>query len=346
MAEQVQIAPGAINIEIPLATNPEIFKTKVTTQVKNFFYVPCRKFPPMIVACIFFISVTYIMAIVQVSIQNFSVKRGIDRNLPIYDVGFEVLPYSNHEHLPDLVVTGLMISVISIIFLNRGLQIFIDLVRRFLTVMGCVYAIRTISISITLLPNPFPQCKASQMGNPAVDALLILIGQTKTCQDCFFSGHSVAICLSVLVWYDYLKARLWIRMLSIPAALIGGFVIISSHFHYSVDVMFGFLISFFVWKYFHSFIHRISRYLVRRKEDLHHQQKHFTPKSWWSLTKHFLKTEVGRVDTNEIKPMENKPMLDSQHVFMTMIVLRFIVWYESWECLLVMESDERVYEQV
>jgi membrane-associated phospholipid phosphatase len=336
-------SPGLNADHEHITTKP--WKVRLKTSLKNFFYIPPRKIPPFIVGLVFFLMIAYIMAIVQVLIQNFSVKRKIDRNLPVHDVGFEVLPYIDRDTLPDLLVSGMLALSFFSIFISRGCAIMIVLVRRFLTVLAVVYSIRTISIAITLLPNPFPQCKASEMGHPMVDALLILAGYAKTCQDCFFSGHSVAISLASLIWFDYLNARMLFRLLAIPAAIIGAVIIISCHFHYSVDVMFGFLISFLVWKYYHSIIHRISRYLVRRKRDLENKGG-IHPVSWWELARHFLKNEVGEVRCDELLPIEQKKQStkDTFHIVLIVMLLRFVTWYETWDDILVVNHKQ--YEQV
>jgi hypothetical protein len=321
------------------------FRSRMEERMKRFFHLPKRKLPPFALGLVFFFTVTYIMAIVQVLIQNFSVKRKIDRNLPVFDTGFEVFPYIDEELLPDILVSSLLGFVFLTVFLSRGCSVMISLVRRFLTVLGLVYMIRTVSIAITLLPNPYPQCKASEMGHPMVDALRILAGYTKTCQDCFFSGHSVAISLACLIWFDYLNAKMWVRLLAIPVGATGAFIIISSHFHYSVDVMFGFLISFLIWKYYHSMIHRISRYLVRRKHDLLNKGGVHEIPSWWDLARHFLRNEVGELDCTELEHIERRTKAkDTIHVVSIILTIRFISWYESWDHILHVVPAH--YEQV
>ncbi|KAL0478870.1 sphingomyelin synthase-related protein [Acrasis kona] len=326
---------------------------RAKSSVLNFFHVPLRKIAPFVSSAIFCIIITYIMAVAQVVVQNYSIKMKVDRNPPVFDLGFKILPYVHHETLPDYLTLGYLGISFLIILFTRKMSVAVDAARRLLIVLGVVFFIRAVSISVTWLPNPFPLCKASELGNPLVEALLILAAQAKTCQDCFFSGHSVAITLSCMLWYDYLNTKIWIRLLAIPAAFIGALVILLCRFHYTVDVIFGFLITFLMWKYYHMFLHRIERYLVKKHVEMLKKQKS-KPPSLYKLAKGFVRREMGQVEECDInyiqdvlkhEPIEShRKGKDDVRTIFVMAVLKAVTWHESWGYLL--ELPIMHYEQV
>jgi hypothetical protein len=298
----------------------------------EFFNVPLVKLPPFIFSFVLFALAIYTMAFVQVVIEDFSIHHKINRSAVVYDTIFNILPHAREAHLADYYTVGFMVLVFLIVLFNRRLRIMVDIIRRTLFVMAIVYFCRTISISITLLPNPFKLCKSEPISNYFLQALWIVVGASQTCHDTFFSGHSVAICLAAMTFFDYLNANLVIRLLIIPAAIAGALIIISTHFHYSVDVMFGFLLSFLFWKYFHMIVHHIERFLVRRREVATEKL------SYIELTKEFLATEVGQVESKVyvmlIEPLEHRQSTDSFHVLLTSMWLRFVIWFETLGFLL------------
>jgi hypothetical protein len=320
--------------KVPLLPSEDVEPPKLTVgqRVKRFFHVPLHKLPPFLISLFFLVGVTYAMAITQVAIEDYAVKHDLNQSARVFDTLFNILPVARDAHLADYFTLGFMGVVLVIVLLNRRLGIMVDIMRRIMFIMAVVYIIRTISISITLLPNPFKLCKSQPVGNYFVEAFYILVGAAQTCHDCFFSGHSVALCLVTMTYFDYLNAPLLVRLLIVPATLAGALIIIATHFHYSVDVLFGYMISFFIWKFFHHIVHHIERFLVRRRMV---EEERIT---YMELSKEFILNEIGQVETKEylrlVEPLERRRSTDIIHVFLTSILLRAVVWFESLDFLL------------
>eukprot|EP00744_Colponema_vietnamica_P009424 GILI01013399.1.p1 GENE.GILI01013399.1~~GILI01013399.1.p1 ORF type:complete len:266 (-),score=41.86 GILI01013399.1:329-1126(-) len=119
--------------------------------------------------------------------------------------------------------------------------------------MGTMYSLRGISVIVTGLSNPYPPCQPLISKGAVETALNIMAGKNFTCGDVFFSGHTIYMTCMALVWQDYtpnriLKAWVWI-------ATCGGYlVIICTHFHYTLDVLYGAALTASVWRFYHHII--------------------------------------------------------------------------------------------
>lgn len=110
--------------------------------------------------------------------------------------------------------------------------------RRFMFIYGTVWLLRAFSIVLTVLPNPLEQCKAILHPNPFVAAWLLVFDINHTCADVFFSGHAVGITLFVLFWQRYTK-HWFFKIIMWILWVAGCFLIIATHYHYTIDVIFG-----------------------------------------------------------------------------------------------------------
>jgi membrane-associated phospholipid phosphatase len=331
---------GTLNTEPP--------EKKQKPLVKRLFFIIRKKILPFAAAGMFCTLIAYLMSMAQVYVQDLTNTLHLAKDEPVFDQGFRFLPHLyNKDHIPDYYVISLFGFVVLTVFINRRLLVVIDMLRRMLVIVALIYCIRSISISITLLPNPYRKCVPSPVENYGKDALLVMLFIKTTCQDCFFSGHTVFIACTSMLWYDYLNARLLFRLPAILFAIVGGLLILMCHFHYSVDVMFGFLISYFIWKYFHSFIHRVERWLVRRQQKRWKRGKRVR-QTYTKLAKQFLTREVGQVENEEDKvvikaePLMHPQSIDSFNVFITAGYLRFVIWFESWDDFLAEKPKKMV----
>jgi len=155
------------------------------------------------------------------------------------DILFDILPERKLYPLPDILLYVLLTSVIGrIIFHSDGVAI----ARRFAAISGCVYFFRSLITLATSLPNPQVQCLnyTPEWGPSGV--------LKSTCSD--MTGHIVNMSLAALCWGQYSKhmfvaATAWMFVLS------GMIAVIISRSTYTVDVLYSFFISIFVWKYYH-----------------------------------------------------------------------------------------------
>mmetsp|Transcript_2527 Transcript_2527/g.2122 ORF Transcript_2527/g.2122 Transcript_2527/m.2122 type:complete len:196 (-) Transcript_2527:85-672(-) len=87
-------------------------------------------------------------------------------------------------------------------------------------------------------------------GSPFWSVMLMPFGISHTCADVFYSGHSIPITLSMMFWIDYaptLQERAFGCALSVAAML----VIICTHFHYTLDVLYGVGLTVIIWRLYH-----------------------------------------------------------------------------------------------
>jgi hypothetical protein len=166
---------------------------------------------------------------------------------PLFDVSFSVLPFITPEQAPRLadyyLLTWGIISVIRFLFCGVT---FLTLARRYLFLHSIIFLLRGLSIAMTILPNPYPGCVAQLNSNVIVAGFLIMFGANYTCMDVFFSGHSVFLGLIMMTWLRYNGKGYVAKVMNIFVILVtlgGWLMIVMTHFHYTLDVCYGALIS-------------------------------------------------------------------------------------------------------
>lgn len=103
---------------------------------------------------------------------------------------------------------------------------------------GLIFLLRSFSIFLTVLPNPFDKCKPNVDSNPFIAALNIMLIKGNTCTDVFFSGHAANSTIWALMWHRYTQYT-WIKVGYWILTFINYFLIISTHYHYTIDVVYG-----------------------------------------------------------------------------------------------------------
>mmetsp|Transcript_1751 Transcript_1751/g.1471 ORF Transcript_1751/g.1471 Transcript_1751/m.1471 type:complete len:187 (-) Transcript_1751:38-598(-) len=71
-----------------------------------------------------------------------------------------------------------------------------------------------------------------------------------TCADVFYSGHSISVTLATMVWVDYASSFGW-RLFGLLWGLLTLVIIIGTHFHYTIDVVYGVAVTFTAWRVYH-----------------------------------------------------------------------------------------------
>jgi len=294
-----------------------------SVSTSNCMYSPSRKciwaivpgLPSLqlVLAIVITILSFYIDSIVQIFAQKRSVEyyHGEPHALP--DLGFDAFPFIPDlwdRNVGDMYVTLIVCLTVLRFYLTPILRQ--TIFRRWLLVVSVLLLLRGCSIIITLLPDPYPTCKAPDLDNFWVDSILILLQIRRTCGDVLYSGHTVNITLAALVWTEYshlspiilcaptpsdcvhctychnqvapqtdieavippyIPTGIYPPYVPLPvhilspdgsvrrctitkylawlAAITGYFLIIASHYHYSVDVFVGFFFTCLFWKAYH-----------------------------------------------------------------------------------------------
>eukprot|EP00992_Anisonema_acinus_P001275 TRINITY_DN10429_c0_g1_i3.p1 TRINITY_DN10429_c0_g1~~TRINITY_DN10429_c0_g1_i3.p1 ORF type:complete len:256 (+),score=41.02 TRINITY_DN10429_c0_g1_i3:58-768(+) len=174
---------------------------------------------PFFASLVFFVIAAYLMSVSQVYTQHrtqlFShLKQRFnltDADIALPDVGFDLLPSWNMgwwgwngANLCLAVVVGFTV----LRFAVTGMRI--TILRRCLLCWGTLLLLRGATIAATMLPNPATKtCDAAKAQrqleglNPWIGAFGVLSGRVVTCGDVLYSGHTVLMMISCLVWHTY-----------------------------------------------------------------------------------------------------------------------------------------------
>lgn len=156
-----------------------------------------------------------------------------DRPTP-RDFLFEVLPYVDiGQYLNDIAVFGAVFLLLGYAFF-RAPKDLPDLLGMF----GTMYLLRAAIMILTPL--------ASAHGNDAHYGIVPLLNIEVIQNGMFPSGHTAAALLCFLLVDPKRAPRL--RKLQLVLAFVTWITLILSHGHYSIDVVGGLLLSYFVWR--------------------------------------------------------------------------------------------------
>jgi hypothetical protein len=209
----------------------------------------------------------YCNIIANIIVQNIMIKN-IEKNssysLSLIDLGFYILPYIPWKNTVEIC----MILFIILAFVNtmiwKGISGVIKVTRRYMIVYGIILGLRTISISITILPNPYSNCKPIYYPNVLYASLLYIIGKVETCFDCLFSGHSAVITLCSFIYFYYTTHKI-LKYLILPFYILALCLVISTRFHYSIDVVYGALLSITLMSLYHYLLNNTIIYVKGKK---------------------------------------------------------------------------------
>ena len=250
-----------------------IFKNKIINQ-KNMIKT-------ILITLFAFISV-YINCILQIITQSYcKEKELIDLNYWISqgarnitldtlrqknilsDKGFNL--FYNLEYLGNIPSDLIVIICVSLTILRWSFDKERKLIYHHTMILyGILYLCRGISIFLTNLPNPNLNCISTvNENNLFIEAFLVLCTYKITCYDLLFSGHTVSLTLCGMMWYQYTKKEnkfIYNITCTITTliVLLGYFLIISTHFHYSIDVFIGSLLTIFSWIALHQLKYDLS----------------------------------------------------------------------------------------
>ncbi|KAF4677099.1 hypothetical protein FOL47_003550 [Perkinsus chesapeaki] len=171
------------------------------------------------------------------------------------DLGFELLPQYSSDglgfSLPDTCMLLCMVLAIGRLFFAFKPSRASIIIKRALLLSSASYLGRALCVPVTMLPNPDPMCMPRLVdGSPFWSVMLMPFGLSHTCADVFYSGHSIPITLSIMVWSTY--SRTWReKLFGIGFGVFSLLVIICTHFHYTIDVIYGVGVTSIVWLLYH-----------------------------------------------------------------------------------------------
>jgi hypothetical protein len=265
-ASTVQIQPAEDDTQIVQYYGKYTKWMSLVSLVRKHFLKPIRlQGLQFLFSAAWMVTCVYWNSVVQILIQNEIIRRGLQNDNPLVDLGFDAFPYITFPLLADYYLFGVLALVLMKTFICWRVAGTLRIARRLLLIHGFIFILRSISISITMLPNPWSQCQAKVLKKPLLSAFLIIAGIERTCSDCLFSGHSVAMALMGWLWLYYTSPQyLFMRLGIIPVVFGGLFALISTHFHYTVDVFYGTTIATCVWISVHYIIRVWEEWLEAR----------------------------------------------------------------------------------
>ena len=155
------------------------------------------------------------------------------KSLPLYDIIQESFPnLQSYRIIPEVLHFIPILTLLA----NTIYYKHIDCLKKFLIIHGILMFIRAISFSVTLLPDSSGMCQLSNH-----------IGG---CFDLLFSGHSTIMLLCCLLANEYFSFNRKWKLCLFTNTGIASFLIILCRNHYTIDVLYSILMTYFVYKLF------------------------------------------------------------------------------------------------
>ncbi|KAJ4456047.1 hypothetical protein PAPYR_8893 [Paratrimastix pyriformis] len=210
----------------------------------------------------------YLMSAVQILIED---APNTDRY--IFDAGHYFLPsLERWPWIPNLAVTIWSCGfLVYLILLGDGISGRLCLFRRFLILQTMIFLLRSITISVTILPDPMivPRTNPLDKYPWPLRPLLVMVGILPTTRDYIFSGHTATAVLVARLIFNHTKwKKLWFPILLVGLlgtlavfTMVGCFFTLSiddpqkARFHYTVDIFLGLVLA---WLLFDWYITRVQ----------------------------------------------------------------------------------------
>ncbi|KMZ85602.1 hypothetical protein PVBG_01114 [Plasmodium vivax Brazil I] len=199
-----------------------------------------------------------------------------------YNTGDEPLKDRIHELYkkvpafmnPSFINSSIMIFLI-ITLLRFGLfspfLISISMFIRLLIILSCIYCIRSIFIYVTTIPCPIATCQPVR-NKSLIENLYttyqIITAQVYECTDLIISGHTAFTTVLKFFWLFYEK-KIYIKAVLFLYCLFIYSMIVISRFHYTVDVLMGYVFGSSMFLLYHSLLEiAAKRYAKHRSFSL------------------------------------------------------------------------------
>ncbi|KAJ1642814.1 hypothetical protein J3B02_000516 [Coemansia erecta] len=127
--------------------------------------------------------------------------------------------------------------------------------------VGILYFIRSVTLSVTTLPPSIDTCEITvpqsmwQVIKATPDILAGNIGQ---CTDKIFSGHTSILVISTLFWLRY-STHWGFILYSMIHCSLGIISVLLARYHYTVDVVIGFFLTYFIHQMYYTALDQAIR---------------------------------------------------------------------------------------
>ena len=126
-----------------------------------------------------------------------------DGSKPLPDIGFILLPRIYISRLPDVWNAVIVVGTLLPVILLHPSKV--KIMKRFAAIQGTCFLLRSVTIMVTILPNPYDTCVNSSREDeiPFIEAFRVILGTRITCGDVLYSGHAANFTLMALIWQEY-----------------------------------------------------------------------------------------------------------------------------------------------
>eukprot|EP00933_Yihiella_yeosuensis_P054759 TRINITY_DN5330_c0_g1_i2.p1 TRINITY_DN5330_c0_g1~~TRINITY_DN5330_c0_g1_i2.p1 ORF type:complete len:381 (+),score=33.39 TRINITY_DN5330_c0_g1_i2:42-1184(+) len=212
-------------------------------------------------------------------------------SVKLWDITYENLPYISSTKPADTFAFAAPAMMIARFVIMPGpMSLRWTILCRWQITWGILWFCRAFTILTTPLPNPDHTCvpRISFPDNIFLEAWanlpIVPWYDELTCQDVLYSGHTVALTLNMLFIFKYVRLAPYgdwsasnamcslstvVNTLGILMVIVGYYFIVASHFHYTVDVLVGAMMTLLVFNFYH-YLSRVSMLRARRSRSCLH----------------------------------------------------------------------------
>ena len=220
------------------------------------------------VALLVWLTVLFLMSLLQVRSDTwYFFNQSSFQQAPLYDViASNTQSFGISRSVPDVIVFAMLIITIIVLIVDRNKQVSsLVILRRVFIIATILYLIRAVTFSVTLLPPPISTCELRVAYN-ITDYLRLGFGQLAgltTCTDLLYSGHTLIVALCAL-FLDYYSSVRILALLAYLTAIAQAFLVIASGMHYTVDIIFAFVLTIGVFTWYHLLLDHAYRNTLAR----------------------------------------------------------------------------------
>lgn len=242
--------------ELTFPSDSELEKSRVRRVVMPYLT------PQVAFAAIYLFSCSVWNSACQVMVDHWTFYQQLHAaeitSVVLPDIGFHLLPHLKTPNLADVYNAGMLATTVAIFQLFHPLRA--KLLKRFCLLQGTLFMLRSITIVVTLLPNPYHSCVLHPARDESfiAEGLKVMGGSRTTCGDVMYSGHSVNMTLMNLFWQEnypsHWRTAAFVRSFWWLVNIVGLIVCVTTHFHYTVDVLIGPVLTCLFWALYHRTI--------------------------------------------------------------------------------------------
>jgi len=188
----------------------------------------------------------------------------------LWDAGFSLFPEVSPSIANSIAVNAPLAFLARFCVIPGPNTMRWTILRRALTVWGCLWFIRSVSIVLTPLPSPDRSCipLITFPNNIWLEGFMIILSpfvsrKDLTCQDLLFSGHTCEITVAALFYCEYSRRAPWFQwersvfgitltyIIGIGGLISGWYVITASRLHYTIDVFIAAILGILIYIAYH-----------------------------------------------------------------------------------------------